>query len=234
MAVGNDAQGVSLGELWRNIIVDIGGASTVDITTMEAILTAFDSALFGYRPGGSDSSSVGPTGNLGATMSRADINNAALANTTGTLQLTAVYLPINTKISNFNFLAGATGDAGPTNQWMCLMNSSYVLAAISADATTRAITANTEVTYPVATIASGAATSYTTKINGLHYIGQLIATSNAPTFAGIAATNLTTAVTTLPPIMSGTSTGSLTTPSTFPTTYTAPTPTAGMRYQWLT
>jgi len=151
--------------------------------------------------------------------------------TSGTLVMSAISLPNNATINNFNFMPGTTGDAGPTNQWMALYDSQRNLLAISADATTTAITASTAVTYPVANVAAGAATSFTTAYAGLYYVGLLIATSNAPTF-----TSLTTfaTVNSLVPILGGTSTASLTSPSTFPTTAGTITGTAARLYFWLT
>ena len=170
---------------------------------------------------------------LGETLPRSMITSATIAKaTSGTLVMNAVSLPVNQTISNFNILFGGTGDAGPGDQWMALYDSNRNLLAISADAFTTAVTANTVATYPVATTAaSSTATSFTTTYSGLYYIGFLLATTNAPTFTGVAGT---ATANTLPPILVGTSTASLTTPSTFPTTAGTITGTANRLYCYLT
>lgn len=169
---------------------------------------------------------------IGETVPRSMVTSVTTAKaTSGTLVMSAISLPVNATISNFNFMPGTTGDAGPTNQWMALYDSGRNLLAISADGTSTAITASTAVTYAVATTAAGSATSFTTTYSGLYYVGLLIATTNSPTF-----TTLTTFATTnsLVPILGGTSTASLTSPSTFPTTAGTITGTAARQYFWLT
>jgi hypothetical protein len=228
--IGNNGVAVSLGEIWRNIITDLGGATPVDITEMDSILQALDLAMFNNRQMGIGQSNVGVTGSLYSTIPRNLANTATYAISTGTMILTGVYIPINTTVSNFNFMPGTTGDAGPTHQWMALFGATLNLLAISADATSTAITASTPVTYPVATTAAGASTSYITKGGAIHYLGLLIATANAPvleSFNTLVGANAAT------PVLSGTSNTGLTTPLTFPTTATAITATAGTPLMWV-
>jgi hypothetical protein len=250
--VGNNPPAQTDGELWRNILMDLGttgtaglgGASTIDIASGSGtILAQLDQALFQHRPTGAGYAGVtAPTGCLAATALRQELTVAAAAFAgSGVLLLVQAHCLINTKISNFNFLAGTTGDAGPTNQWMALYDNNRNLLAISADALTAAITASVVTTYPVASVnstpgtpATGApvaATSFTTYYTGRYYIGLLIATSNAPTLTASAAV---VAANKMVPINSGTSTGSLTSPSTIPTVAGAITGTVNVPYFYLT
>jgi hypothetical protein len=249
---GNNPPAQTEGELYRNLIMDLGftgttglgGESTIDIASgLGVILAQLDQALFQQRPTGAGYAGVtSPTGTLSATALRQMLTLATAAFAgTGVLQLVQTHCLINTKVSNFNFLAGTTGDAGPTHQWMGLYDNNRNLLAISGDATSTAITASVVATYPVASVnslpgtpASGvatAATSFTTYYTGRYYIGLLIATSNAPTLTAAPAT---VAANTMVPINSGTSTGSLTTPSTIPTQAGAITATANVPYFFLT
>ena len=170
--------------------------------------------------------------NVGETVPRNGITSSTIAKaTSGTLVMSAIQLPINATISNFNILFGTTGDAGPSNQWMALYDNQRNLLAISADGTSTAVTASTVVTYPVATLASGAGTSYVTPYSGLYYLGFALVTANAPTFTGVVGSAIANA---LAPISCGTSTASLTTPSTFPTQAGTITGTTGRLYMYLT
>jgi hypothetical protein len=250
--VGNNPPASADSELWRNILMDLGttgttglgGFGNIDIASgMGTILAQLDLALFNYRPAGAGYAGItAPTGTLSATALRQMLTLATAAFAgTGVLQLVQTHIPINTKISNFNFLAGTTGDAGPTHQWMGLYDNNRNLLAISGDATSTAIAASVVATYPVASVnstpgapatgAAVAATSFTTWYTGRYYIGLLIATGNAPTLTAAPAT---VAANTMVPINSGTSTGSLTTPSTIPTQAGAITATANVPYFFLT
>jgi hypothetical protein len=141
-------------------------------------------------------------------------NVATQANQDSKLLTVGVWLPQNFVVNNMNFLVGTTGDSAPTNQWMVLMNSARVVVAASADKLTAAITASTTTTpvtvsYPVANIAGGAGTSYSTPSAGLYYIGLGVHGSATLLTGGF--TSILEAVNTVP-ILGGTSTTTLTTP----------------------
>ena len=114
---------------------------------------------------------------------------------------------------------------------MALYNSSKVLLATAADATSTAIVANTATSYAVATVAAGAATSFTTTYSGLHYVQLMIATGNSPTLATATGVQVVNAI---PPIITGTVGTGQTTAPTFPTTLGTITATATTPYFWLT
>jgi hypothetical protein len=147
------------------------------------------------------------------------------------LTLSAISIPADTVINNFNYVTGTTAAITPANQWAALFNASRVMLAVSADATTTAMPASTVTTYPVATIAQGAATSFTTTYTGLYYVGICVVAGTQPTWQGYTGTATDT---TIPPILAGSSTGSLTGPPTFPTTAGTITPTAAELYAYLT
>lgn len=228
--IGNNPAAVSTGEILRNIITDLGGTTPPDITSLDILLQQLDLALYNSRVLTLSNVDLGVTGSLASTIPRKLANTATYAITSGTLILTAVYLPANMTVANFNFMPGTTGDAGPSNQWMGLYSSARVLLAISADATSTAITASTPVVYPVATVASGAGTSYVIPSSGLYYLGLNLTTSNSPVLESF---NTLVGANTPVPILSGTSNTSLTAPQTFPTTATAITATAGTPLFWV-
>lgn len=180
--------------------------------------------------------------NVGETVPSYGITSSTIAKaTSGTLVMSAIELPVNVTINNFNILFGTTGDAGPTNQWMGLYDLNRNLLAVSADQTSTVITASTVVTYAVASVnslpnnpGSGTAvtaTSFTTTYSGLYLLGFLLATSNAPTFTGVVGSSIANA---LPPINAGTSSTGLTSPSTIPTQAGTITATANRLYMYLT
>ena len=220
---------VTTDELWRNILAVLGDTGTP--TDMHAILKNLASSLSGsFQAGTSD---VAPTGASQATVGRPFVGVETTAISTGVRYMAAIWLNAGTTVNNFNFLPGTTGDAGPTDQWMALYTSARVCVAVSADATTTAITASTAVAYAVAHTTAGVATSYVVPTSGVYYVGLMIATSNAPTL--VTATGISH-VNALPPIATGTSGTGLTTPdsATTPTTAGTITATAATPYFWLT
>lgn len=218
-------------EHYQNILYDLGNTA-VNPTDLHALLNQLDVSLTALALATGVNGGQAPTGSLATTAKRpfVAVETTALAGS-GTLVLAGCYLQANTKISNFNFFPGTTGDAGPANQWMGLYNSARLQLATSADATSAAITASTTVTYAVATTAAGTVTSFTTTYTGLYYIGLNITTSNAPTFTTATGNAHVNGIV---PILAGTSTTGLTAPTTFPTTATAITATATVPLFWLT
>lgn len=226
----------SEGELRRNVLWDLGDTTTGASPGEYGWLKALDLNLFNSLATANQSISLGQTNCIAAPFSRYMINNAAQANQNAILQLVGVWLPQNLVVSNFNFMAGTTGDASPTNQWMCLLNSARVSVAVSADATSTAITASTTtapvtVTYPVATVAAGAATTYVVPSSGLYYIG--LAVNGSSTLLTTGYSGLLEAVNATPKL-AGNSTTSTTTPiAVGGSAQTAITGVAAVPYMWL-
>lgn len=227
---------VTEGELMRNVLYDIGDTATVPSSGLRGFLRGLDLQLFNSLALADSADSQTPTGGTAAPFPRYMVNNAAQANQNAKLQVVGIYLPQNFPVNNFNFMVGTTGDAAPTNQWMCLLSPARIAVAVSADALTTAITASTTtapvtVAYPVATIASGAATQYVTPSAGFYYIG--LAVNGSSTLLTTGYTSILEAINTVP-IMAGTSTVSTTTPTAnFTTAQTAITGVAAVPYMWL-
>jgi hypothetical protein len=217
--------GVAVGTLVTGTGIPIGtfvkpGFSATGLSLSQPATAAGTVTLTFYPP------------SVGETVPRTSVTSETLAMATaGTLMMSAIDLPVNATISNLWFPPGTTGDAGPTTgAWMALYDSGRNLLATSAASTT-AIVASTPFAFPIATVAAGAATSFTTTYSGLYYIGLVLNTTNAPTLCAqvsFAATNA------FVPILGGTSTAGLTAPSTFPTTAGAITATANRYYFYAT
>lgn len=218
---GND------GEILRDMLFNLGVETVPSMGMGELLLQ-----LANIAPSLRNDLQLAPANTIAQTVPRQSSTVANLSMSTGVLQLAAVYLPAGAVINNFNWLSGSTAGATLTHQWMALYTSARVLVATSADATSGAIAASTPITYAVATVAAGAATSYTVPTSGLYYVGLMVANgATQPSGSGITSTAASTGIV---PILSGTSTGSLTTAPTFPTTATAITPTTGIIQMWLT
>jgi len=231
--IGNNANPVDLRAHYLNIITDLGGSSTA--TDLHALLKGLDVALYNSQL--TKTFQLGPTGNLGATLPDiVQVNSVTQANQDGHLNLAAIWLPINTTVSNLNLFVGTTGDASPTNQWMGLFNSARVALAVSADALTAAITASTTTapvfaTYAVANVAGGAGTSFITTYTGLYYIG--FAVNGSATLLTSGYTSILSAVNTVPK-RTGSSTTAVTVPTTnFTTAQTAITGVAAVPYMFV-
>jgi len=76
------------------------------------------------------------------TFDRRAVNNAALQPTSGTLTVTAIWLPAGAVVTGITFVSAGTGETGGTHLWYCLYKgntaynaSSYTLMAQSADDT---------------------------------------------------------------------------------------------------
>lgn len=122
-------------------------------------------------------------------------NNAITITPSATLQVSAVALPANAKLSSFSWLSGSTAAVTPTHQWMGLYDVNGNLLARSADVTSRAIAANAQIGYAIAKAADGVTSisSFTTTYNGLYYLSLVVgATGTMPTatgYTGLASAN---------------------------------------------
>lgn len=120
------------------------------------------------------------TGALAHTFPRAGATMAAqtIATTQGTY--TAIELAAGTVVSNIVFSAiGASSSM--TNNFAALYGSTFTAPlAVSADKTTTAVSANTEVTYAMTT-------PYTVPADGRYYVLLSTTGSGLPTWAGVTA-----------------------------------------------
>jgi hypothetical protein len=172
--------------------------------------------------------SFSPTGCLGETISRVEINSAtqAIGATTGTVYMVGLWLPAGLKITNLNWITGGTAAGTPTHWWLGLANSSGLQLAHTADQTTGAIAANTLITKALTA-------PFTTTYTGLHYLLISVTATTNPTATGLAAptnANLTS------PLLAGVSpSAAQSTPGTDGTTsYTVPSAAGGVPYMYLT
>jgi hypothetical protein len=142
--------------------------------------------------------------------------------TTGQIRIVAVYLYAGQVVSNITFCTTTAGSS-VTGTWgglFTVSGSTSTLVAATAQQSLTSLSANTYFTWPIATIASGASTSYTvpTGGTGIYYVGVCITATTPPTVAS-AGTMTPLASTSLGlPLQAGNLTGSLN-PATFPTTY---------------
>lgn len=204
------------GEIYRGWLNNLG--ITQGSLSEGECLTALANAASGQ---GTSPALYGPSNSLAESTRRTNITSATLAlSASGSLQMVAVYLTAGQVITNINVLPGSTGTTTMTHQWAGIFSgpaSGPLLVATSADALTATVTASTVVTYAIATTAAGTATTYTVPTTGIYYVGLMWAfTSTAPTLSGTA--SLTAAGQTIPPILAGVSTTSLTGVLTFPAT----------------
>jgi hypothetical protein len=149
---------------------------------------------------------------LGAYMS------VATAPASGTLYLSAVYIPAGVVVASITYVCANQAAVSPTHWWYGLYDSSRVQLAVTADQTTTAYSTFNWHTLAIATIASGASSTFTTTYSGLHYIGFLMtAATVAVNFGGVVGGSPSG----IAPILAGTSSTGLTTPPGFPTTAAA-------------
>jgi hypothetical protein len=230
MATGTTPPASAVGEIWAQIIQDLGQPRPTSLGLGE-VLNAFGKALTLYTPQSLSDVALAPANATAQAFPRNLITSTSEAIVSGDVEMQAITLPIDTVVNALNFITGGTAAVTPTHQWAALYDSNRNLLAISADGTTTAIGANAVLSFPIANVAAGAASSFTTTYSGLYYVGILVVAGTAPTFEGI--TGLTVA-NTVPPIVAGIGDFTLTTPSTFPHQGAAITPAAGQLYCYTT
>lgn len=168
---------------------------------------------YGYLPIVSAPYGVSGTKAESIPRNQAGINIAAV--TSGTMVMQAIWLPAGVTINNLIAHSGTTASATQSNRWMALYDQNRALLRQSSDSLTTVLAANTLWTAPI--------TSYTTTYSGIYYIGILTAATTANSLTGVTAA-ANAAFKGQAPILTGTSTASLTT--TAPATAAAITATA--------
>lgn len=131
-----------------------------------------------------------PTGLIGSTLPRymTTSGNVPAANT-GNIRVAGRWLVAGSVIGRFKWFSGGTPATTPTHSYMCLTDSAGVVVATTADNLTLALGANVVFNWAVATVAAGAATSYTVPTTGFYYIGLGISATTVPTLTGVLITN---------------------------------------------
>jgi hypothetical protein len=150
----------------------------------------------------------------------------------GTMTLAALWLPEGFPVQHLVCATGTTAASTPTHMWMVLCDSSRVMLAQTADQTTSAWAVNTERLLAISATAEGSASSFVTRYTGLYYVGIVVtATGTMPTLFGAIIAGAGNAGETsflATPVLGYYSTASLTTPSTFPTTFSSSTGTVNV------
>ncbi|MFG2001711.1 hypothetical protein ACGFNU_21425 [Spirillospora sp. NPDC048911] len=165
------------------------------------------------------------------TRSRMDSGVGSSGITSGTLYLVPIWLPSGLTISAITFVTGTTAGATLTNQWFALFNNSRVMLAVTSNDTTTAWGSNSAKTLSIATTAAGAAASYATTYEGVHYLGLVVTATTMPTIHSGGSANVALAGAT--PGVGGSNTGQ-TTPPAFPFTANAPTQGGPLAYAYVT
>jgi len=155
-------------------------------------------------------SPVGATGVVTAqTYDRRLAVSAAFAPTSGTLTMTAIWLPAGTVVNGITFVSGATGETGGTHLWYALYKNDLTLMAQATDNTgATAFAAGTA--FRMALTAA-----QTCPYTGLYYLGFMCAQSagGVPTLLNItsAVTNALGSIAGMTPILAATSSTAQTT-----------------------
>ena len=152
------------------------------------------------------------------TFDRRLCTGVGFQTTSGTLTMTAIWLPEGATVTGITFVSGATAESGGTNLWYALFNLDLTLLAQSTNDTgAAAFAANTA-------LRKALTTPQKLTRSGFYYIGYMSSNSAGaqPTLAvyTCGSVNLTGNITGMTPIVAGTS-------STGQTT-TAPNPAAAL------
>ena len=139
----------------------------------------------------------------------------------GVFRTAAVYLYAGQVVSNITFCTYTTAGATVTGTWAGLFTpnanySTFTLVAATAQQNLNSLAASSYFTWPIATVASGASTTYTVPATGIYYVGACITATTMPTIAANGMTPV--ANSNNPPLQAATITGSPT-PATIGTTY---------------
>lgn len=145
-----------------------------------------------------------PTGALAETFNRAGESGVTtFTPTSGTLRLAAIPLQAGMVITSIGFVSNTTALVLGTSPhfWVALYDGSRNLLRQSTDNTSAAWAASSA-------LATALSSTYTIPTSGLYYIGLLVAMTGG-TMPTVCATNNTSILTGIAPILSGSSTSSL-------------------------
>jgi len=163
-----------------------------------------------------------PAGALATTMDRRTVAAASVpALTSGTMRLTAVWLPKGAIVSSITYLSGAV-PAGLTNRWFALLDGSRNLLRTTAD-NTGAWTAGATLTLPLTS-------TYTVPADGLYYVGFCEVATTVTALRGMGGSSNAMSI---PPILNGDSGTALTNAASTPATSPAITAQGGIPYAYV-
>jgi len=128
-----------------------------------------------------------PTGALGTTMDRRYTGSAALSpSTSGTMRLSAVWLPAGSVINSITYVAATAGTA-ITNRWFALFSPTRALLGTTAD--------NTATWASGTALTSNLTTPYTVTTDGLYYVGICETGTTSTSLRGIVSSTNTISIT---------------------------------------
>ncbi len=193
--------------------VGIGGAA--DATALlkvagRAIVGAGTESGDAVNKGQVDTSGLrhAPAGALAVTMDRRLITGTVVpALTSGTLRLTAVWLPKGATVTSLTYLCGTAATA-LTNRWFALFDGSRNLLRTTAD-NTATWNAGSALTIPLSS-------TYAVPTDGLYYVGICEVATTPTALRGIASS--TGAGIAIAPILNGDSSAALTNAASTPAT----------------
>lgn len=162
--------------------------------------------------GGDASLLIAPSGALAETFTRMMATSASGALTSGTVYVTAIPLTKGTSVGHITIVTGSA--TGVTHGWYVLLDSGYVVRAVSAD--------NTTAWGSPGPVTLAMASPYTAPSAGPYYIGmcQVASSPSSVSFPANFATN--TLQTSTSPVLYGSSSGGQTTPPSTGTTLATP------------
>ena len=163
-----------------------------------------------------------PAGALATTMDRRTVASAALpALTSGTLRLSAVWLPKGTVVTSATYVAG-TAATSLTNRWFSLFDASRNLLKTTAD-NTASWSAGAALTIPFAS-------TYTVPSDGLYYVGICEVATTPTALRGMGGSSNTLG---LAPILNGDSSTGLTNAASTPATAAAITASGSLPFAYV-
>ena len=141
-------------------------------------------------------------GNYGTSIDSGEATTGTQLLTTNNWIIASVALTIGNVIGTLNWVVGATNPGVATRAYLGLFDSSGNMLALTADfsSTLNGAGTNAPLNIPIATVASGAATSYTVPATGLYYLGVLVTSATLPTTIHA---NVNANITSLTPFRSG-------------------------------
>lgn len=165
-----------------------------------------------------------PAGALSVTMDRRLITGTVVpALTSGTLRLTAVWLPKGATVTNVTYLCGTAATA-LTNRWFSLFDASRVLLRATAD-NTATWNAGSALTIPLAS-------TYSVPADGLYYVGICEVATTPTALRGVASS--TGAGIAIAPILNGDSSTALTNAASTPATAATITASGNLPFAYVT
>ena len=162
-----------------------------------------------------------PTGALATTMDRRVVSGSSItALTSGTMRLSAVWLPKGAVVSSITYLSGAV-PVGLTNRWFALLDGSRNLLRTTAD--------NTAAWSAGATLTLNLSSTYTVPADGLYYLGFCEVATTVTALRGLASSSNSA---TIAPVLNGDGAASLTNAASTPATSPAITAQGGIPFAY--